>query len=1476
MQRPMNAHRYAGLLTTLGMLTLTTAVTRSDESLARGRIHLQCGPLDTQQQTPAEIANALDAAAAGEAPHILVQFDRPVTPLERQELTRAGVRLLRYIGDNAYFAVVHAQRWYEIRRRPPLMAGSGAVAAPVFRSLRCVLPIAVQWKLHPDLLCGTPPPWSVVQKEPQATSSVDAASGPSAGEREKLLAVCVLFHPDVPLEPDAQRLCWRHGASIRSYLRSVNGLVIDLPLEELAALASADAVQWIEPPLPAFGPANNDVRLRTGAEVVQQAPYGLSGAGVRVMVYDTGYGFSAHPDFGGRHRTRDNSALSDHATHVAGTIGGDGAASNGTYRGMAPAVWLDAYGFQQVGGLQQGFLYTDPGDLERDYDDAINVQRADLANNSLSTNVATNGFPCHWEGNYGVTSALIDTIVRGDGNNPLFSRPFRVLWANGNERASSACLGVEGFPAPYHSTPPPACAKNLIAVGAVNSNDDTVTFFSSYGPADDGRLQPHIVAPGCQTTDDLGVTSCSWSGGYRVICGTSMSTPTVTGLAALLLEDYRRLYPGQADFRNSTLKAILAHTAADLGNAGPDYESGYGSVRIQPAVDLLRAGNFMEAQVDQNEVYSVVAVAPPGAVELKITLAWDDYPAAPNATVTLVNDLDLRVYDAGNNRYYPWTLAAYSPTAPAVRTEPNRTDNIEQVLIDNPAPGPYRVEVVGYNVPHGPQPFSLCATPVLARCSSAGTLALDRAKYMCRATVGLHVVDCDLNTDPQVSETVLVTVRSSSEPSGEPVLLTETDPSSAVFAGSVVLDTTNASGILLVAPGDTLTSVYIDADNGQGMQNVEVIATALVDCVPPVISNMQIDPIRPRDATIKLQTDEPARVTIRYGNTCGVPTNAVADKSYLTDHVFALAPLVEGSTYHFTIEARDEADNIVIDDNGGQCYTFVTPDIPRYFTELFEGDIDLQYRTFRFVPDGSGNYYAGCFYPISTLPTDPSAGTPVVLGDDQFVPVNLSGGASVSLYGANYNRIFIGSNGYITFTAGDTSFAGTLAKHFAMPRVSALFTDLNPSLGGTVTRQQLADRLVVTFKDVIALGGGTGNTFQIELFFDGQIALSYLEVGAPNAVSGLSAGNGVPPDFYETDLTALAACGPYPPTAYSAAVETPHHTPVDIVLNADDDGLPNPPGALTKIVTALPTHGRLFDPTGGQITADLLPYTLLNGGHSVRYVPNNYYGGPDSFRFKVNDGGLPPEGGDSNVATITLTVGERELIYSFPLDEDPGWRTEGLWAFGQPTGEGSSNGDPTTGRTGSYVYGYNLHGDYTNNMPRYHLTTTALDCTGVSRTELRFWRWLGVESSWFDKAGLLISSDGVQYYTVWEHYGTTASESAWTLQKYDISARADNQPTVFLRWAMGPTDASNTFPGWNIDDIEIWGVISRHLVGDLNCDLTVNFADINWFVLALAMPQTYAERLPDCPLANRDINGDGLFDFADINYFVKLLAMPPE
>jgi C1A family cysteine protease len=173
---------------------------------------------------------------------------------------------------------------------------------------------------------------------------------------------------------------------------------------------------------------------------------------------------------------------------------------------------------------------------------------------------------------------------------------------------------------------------------------------------------------------------------------------------------------------------------------------------------------------------------------------------------------------------------------------------------------------------------------------------------------------------------------------------------------------------------------------------------------------------------------------------------------------------------------------------------------------------------------------------------------------------------------------------------------------------------------------------------------------------------------------------------------------------------------------------------------------------------------------------------------------------------ITVAVGNSEVRHSWYLDTDPGWTTEDLWAWGQPAGWGGHSGgpDPTSGHTGPNVYGYNLNGDYGNNLTR-SLTTGAFDCSDVFGTRLKFWRWVGVEDPACDKLSVSASSDSIVWTTLWEN-PTEICDTTWVFMDLDLSAVADSSATVYLKWTVGPTDGQNRYCGWNIDDIEIWGL----------------------------------------------------------------------
>lgn len=180
--------------------------------------------------------------------------------------------------------------------------------------------------------------------------------------------------------------------------------------------------------------------------------------------------------------------------------------------------------------------------------------------------------------------------------------------------------------------------------------------------------------------------------------------------------------------------------------------------------------------------------------------------------------------------------------------------------------------------------------------------------------------------------------------------------------------------------------------------------------------------------------------------------------------------------------------------------------------------------------------------------------------------------------------------------------------------------------------------------------------------------------------------------------------------------------------------------------------------------------------------------------------------GTPAVVTDSAEIVQFDTIYSADMDTDPGWSYQGDWSWGTPAGFG---GDPSSGHTGSNVVGYNLFGTYPNYLyPVQYTTTQAMDCSDYQDVKLNFWRWLGIEHSYYDHATVEVSNDGANWTTIYNHTGGSFQENSWTEYEYDISAVAAGQSTVYIRWGMGPTDYSVVYSGWNIDDVEVSGTPS--------------------------------------------------------------------
>ena len=753
---------------------------------------------------------------------------------------------------------------------------------------------------------------------------------------------------------------------------------------------------------------------------------------------------------------------------------------------------------------------------------------------------------------------------------------------------------------------------------------------------------------------------------------------------------------------------------------------------------------------------------------------------------------------------------------------------------------------------------------VVRTSTEQGEITLDRPKYAADGAVNIEVADRGLDTDGTLIETTVISIASDSEPAGEAVVLTETRTDSGLFAGTIGLSPTGGAGVLRVSEGDTVTATYVDAYDGQGGTNIVRTATALIDSQPPTISNVRVTEIGRRRATIAFDADEPVQGIVAYGLSCDALTEQAEAGAVGLSVSVELGELVDATTYFFTVAAEDEAGNLTVDDT---CHSFVTPGGRDYFTEQFIWDFDLDCTSITFTPGWLADEYSVCVEPIDGLPSDPTGGTVLEIGDEAYGTFMLPhhGLDPVLLYGQAWDYVLVASNGYIEFSMIGVDYTETLEEHFEIPRICGLWNDLDPSQGGTVSWKAFDDRVAVTWENVPEYGTWSpenSNTFQIEMFFDGRIRLSYLDISATCGIVGLSAGGGLPADFYESDLSAARTCGPHPPMiTLDMQIEVPAGRPTPIRLRAYDDGLPDPPGELSYTITESATH-QLTDPGNGHvIITDDLPYTLVNAGDEVIYTSALGFEGSDGLRYIASDGGTPPTGGDSNegIVAVNVTIGLLVVMYSFPLDEDPGWSVEGDWAHGVPTGNGSHGADPTSGYTGENVYGYNLNGDYPANMPEAeYLTTTALDCSEWVNVGLRYRRWLGVANHETATARVEVSNDGLTWTRIWSNW-STCDDWDWQLVERDLSPVADGQSTVYLRWSMGPMHNAVTYCGWNIDDVEILGTyVGTPCPGDLNHDRVVNLGDLAQLL------GNYGDAAEVLYYEDGDIDNNGIVDLADL------------
>lgn len=632
--------------------------------------------LSARGATPMGPKRTNGSAGDGEGRYEYITFAGIPTEAQKAELRQHGVKVLRYVserekGKYTYLAFVSADN--TIKRQK--VRGS---AASIGRLSKGSSGLTVRFESYSwrekseDQLAAAYdsksvaglPQWCIVGNGDEIRVTLSYVK--EVGEREVQRALEAL--------PFRVEFISKYGSYVQGEMRLFDlPRIAEQPWVEMVRLASAPDELQNEQSAALIGVRKLQSTLGLGK--------GLTGKGVNVGIFDANV--VSHTDFGSRlhvmETSQDRNFQSSHGTHVSGTVAGAGTLDPKA-KGMAPEASLYTWNFS--------------GSVSEKFGKAFANYGVRIAQNSYGVPLE-NQLVCN-------KGALIYNDQNKGIDEVLLAHP--TLAANfsaGNSQ--SDCKRYEGG---YVSST--RTAKNVITVGAVDAAGN-ITNFSSWGPLKDGRMVPLICA------DGYGVWSTSYNNGYESMDGTSMACPAVSGLTALLYQQYRA-EDGGNDPRFILIKNALLNTADDAGRKGPDYQYGYGIVNGVRASDLLSEKRYAFGEVGNGGVNAAQKITVPANVsKLRVMIVWHE-PGKTGFRKDLVNDLDLEVRGV-QQVFQPWVLDPTNHTALATRGR-DGFNNHEQVEIDSPAAGEYTVAVTGYSIPDGKVPYSVTwefdyATPAL-------------------------------------------------------------------------------------------------------------------------------------------------------------------------------------------------------------------------------------------------------------------------------------------------------------------------------------------------------------------------------------------------------------------------------------------------------------------------------------------------------------------------------------------------------------------------------------------------------------------------------------------------------------------------------------------------------------------------------------------------------------------------------------------
>lgn len=612
----------------------------------------------------------------------VVTLDGPMTPDRRAALSKAGVRVTGFLEGDSFLAEI---------------ATGSPAAVNRLGFVRAAADFKPEWKISPELLRRAPARnfRETVRKQLESNGN---------------LALIVSFNPGADPVLARTQVASLPGAQILKMENAGGDLlaVISIGADQLAALSRMSTVFFIEE-APEFEDRNANARWIVQTNITNSTPMytaGLTGSGQIIGIIESSTKLDlSHCSFfdplvsvaGPTHRkvvylnTPRNVGL--HATHVSCTAAGD-AGDNTNTRGVAYGARISF-----LGGLvlDESIIYN----LFLD-----NYNHGAFVHNNSWGNSSTNA--------YDVTCRAIDNFS----------------WTNSN------CLLMFATAESGPLTNPENAKNSIAVVASGNTPSQETIIFGGTGPTTDGRRKPEIAAPGSLTSAVNG-TGC----GTGVQLGTSMATPVVTGMAAMIRQYFTQGYypsgianaPDARTPSGALLKAMLLNGAVRMTSQAtyPSDTAGWGRLLADRSVFLPGDARKLLVRDQSNNAAGALTtgdsryvrfVVTPGSEDLRATMAFHDAPGSVASIAPVVNNLDLTLIAPGRTEYLGNMFNnGWSTTGGSA----DPLNNVEMAMFQSPAPGVWFAKISASAVNVGTQGYGLVLTGNVAEATCICDLNAD-------------------------------------------------------------------------------------------------------------------------------------------------------------------------------------------------------------------------------------------------------------------------------------------------------------------------------------------------------------------------------------------------------------------------------------------------------------------------------------------------------------------------------------------------------------------------------------------------------------------------------------------------------------------------------------------------------------------------------------------------------------------------------